>query len=79
MIDIPHSGPDKTDGSYSFRSFPLSRWSRTTRRKETKKMLRLSNELHMSEKPYLIILLLKLKQGEFLKFLKWMSFRIHYV
>lgn len=20
MIDIPHSGPDKTDGSYSFRS-----------------------------------------------------------
>lgn len=70
MIDIPHSGPDKTDGFYSFRSFLLSRCSRTTRRKETKKTLRLSKELHMSEKPCLITLLLKLEQREFRKCLK---------
>lgn len=74
MIDIPHSGPDKTDGFYSFRSFLLSRCSRTTRRKETKKTLRLSKELHMSEKPCLITLLLKLEQREFRKCLKlWMN------
>lgn len=70
MIDIPHSGPDKTDGFYSFRSFLLSRCSLTTRRKETKKTLRLSKELHMSENPCLITLLLKLEQREFRKCLK---------